>query len=94
LTDGDAPLALKINNRILRAAAAVLISILVSLVLFIVVGLLVPVWLMFLSFGKQSVLDAPGHGSAILLVIAPIAAVVCFIYMFGFIVYFYEKLTK
>jgi hypothetical protein len=91
---GTARLAIKINNRLLRAVAAILISVLVSLVLFIVVGLLVPVLLMNLSFGRQSVLGAPGNGGAILLVIAPIAAIVCFIFMFGFIVYFYEKLTE
>lgn len=83
----------KINNRFLRLIAAVLISFVVSVLMFVVVGLVVPVVLMNMAFGSQEVHDAPGHGSAILLVIAPIAALISFIFMFGFIMYFYEKLT-
>jgi hypothetical protein len=47
-----------------------------------------------LSFGTQALLDAPGHGSVLLLITAPIAGVICFIFMFGFIVYFYQKFTR
>jgi hypothetical protein len=86
-------LAPKIANQFLRAAAAGLASIAVALVLFIVCGVVLPIWIMNLSFGTQRVLDAPGHGSAILFLTVPIAGVICFFAMFGFIVYFYEKFT-
>jgi hypothetical protein len=84
----------KIDNPILRATAAVLVAVVVSFVLFIVVGLVLPVVLMKLSFGTQPLLDAPGHGSALLLITAPIAGVICFVFTFGFIVYFYQKFTQ
>ena len=86
-------LAVKIANPFLRVVAAVLASVVVALLLFVVCGVIVPVWIMDLSYGAQRVLDAPGHGSAILFLTVPIAGVICFFAMIGFIVYFYEKFT-
>jgi hypothetical protein len=87
-------LAVKIANPFLRVVAAVLASVVVALVLFVICGVILPVWVMDLSYGAQRVLDAPGHGSAILFLTVPIAGLICFFAMIGFGVYFYEKFTR
>ena len=62
--------------RIVLAAFAALSAGVVTLVFFIFLGALLPMWLMMAIHGRQAVQDAPGHGGIILLGTLPVAGLI------------------
>lgn len=60
---------------ILRGLIAVFFAGVISFTAFLLVGAFLPMWAMMLVFGKQNVQDAPGHGSAVLLLTLPAAGI-------------------
>jgi hypothetical protein len=70
--------------------AASLTSVVVSFLLFLL-GVITPWVLMNLAYGAQAVHDSPAHGGALFIFTVPLAALISLIFLFGFIVYFYEK---
>ena len=60
---------------VVRGLGAGVVSALISLIAFLLVGVFLPIWAMILFYGRQSVQDAPGHGGMILLLTLPIAGV-------------------
>ena len=68
---------------VVRGLSAGLMSALISLIAFVVVGVFLPMWAMVLVYGRQNVQDAPGHGGIVLLLTLPIAGVLA---LCGFLV--------
>jgi hypothetical protein len=60
---------------VVRGLGAGLVSALISLIVFLLVGVFLPMWAMMLVYGRQDVQDAPGHGGIVLLLTLPIAGV-------------------
>jgi hypothetical protein len=60
---------------IVRGLCAGLVSALISLVAFLLVGMFLPMWTMVLVSGRENVQDSPGHGGIVLLLTLPIAGV-------------------
>ena len=60
---------------VLLGLGAGVVSALLSLIAFLLVGVFLPMWAMMLFYGRQNVQDAPGHGGIILLLTLPIAGV-------------------
>ena len=58
------------------AAFAALSAGVVTLVLFIFLGALLPMWFMMAIHGRQAVQDAPGHAGIILLGTLPLAGLI------------------
>ena len=58
-----------------RGISAGLVSALISLVTFLLLGVFLPIWTMMLVNGRQNVQDAPCHGGIILLLTLPVAGV-------------------
>ena len=52
---------------VVRGLSAGLVSALISLFAFLLLGVFLPMWTMMLVYGRQNVQDAPGHGGIILL---------------------------
>lgn len=62
-----------------RWLSAGLISALISLIAFLLLGVFLPMWAMMLVYGRQNVQDAPGHGGIILLLTLPIAGILALV---------------
>lgn len=62
--------------RIVLAAFAALLARVVSLVPFIFLGALLPIWIMMAIHGREAVQDAPGHGGIVLLGTLPAAGLI------------------
>jgi hypothetical protein len=60
---------------VLRGVAAALLSAVISILGFLLVGVFLPMWTMVSHYGTHDVEDAPAHGGAILLLTTPIAGV-------------------
>jgi hypothetical protein len=58
-----------------RGLGAGLVSALIALIAFLLVGVFLPISAMMLVYGRQNVQDAPGHGGMILLLTLSIARV-------------------
>ena len=57
----------------LRGFSAALVSAVISIIGFLLLGVFLPMWAMMLIYGRQNVQDAPAHGGIILLATLPIA---------------------
>ncbi len=64
---------MKMLTPVLRGFGATLVSAVISLRGFLLLGVFLPMWAMILIYGRQKVEDAPGHGGIILLATLPIA---------------------
>ena len=82
---------MKIPNPLLRGAASLLVSGVISLVLFVLFGAIIPVFAMIAIFGIKNVQDAPGHGGLILFLTLPIAGVLSLTALFLLTLFFYKK---
>jgi hypothetical protein len=60
---------------VVRGLSAGLVSALISLIAFLLVGVFLPMWAMMLVYGRHNVEGAPGHGAIVLLLTLPIAIV-------------------
>jgi hypothetical protein len=67
---------MQIASSYLRAAVAVLGAGALSIILFVFLGVLLPVWTMIAIYGRSAVQDTPGHGSIVLFAAVPIAGLV------------------
>jgi hypothetical protein len=84
-------------SRLPRAAAAFFLSLAIGLVLFLLVGIAAPVWILNAAYGSQQLLDAPGHGGmlalGLMLLTVPIAGVIAFAAMIALTRKFYSLLS-
>ena len=64
---------------VLRGLGAGLVLAFISLIAFLLIGVFLPVWVMMIVYGRQTVQDAPGHGGIILRLTVPIAGVLALI---------------
>lgn len=64
---------------ILIGFGAALVSAVISIICFLLLGVFLPMWTMLLIHGRQNVEDAPGHGGIVLFATLPIAGVVALI---------------
>ena len=69
---------------VLRGLGAGLVSAFISLIAFLLIGVFLPVWVMMIVYGRQTVQDAHGHGGIILLLTLPIACVLALV-VFAFL---------
>jgi hypothetical protein len=60
----------------------------------VLVGVVIPVAAMEVAIGRENLLDAPAHGSVLLLLTMPIGAVVSLVPLFGFTSFFCEKFSR
>jgi predicted outer membrane lipoprotein len=60
---------------VIRGVGAALVSAVISILGFLLVGAFLPMWTMILLYGRQDVEDSPAHGGAILLMTMPFAGV-------------------
>jgi hypothetical protein len=60
---------------VVRGLGAGLVSAVIALIAFLLLGVFLPMWAMMLVYGRQNVQDAPGHGGIILLLTLPIAGI-------------------
>jgi hypothetical protein len=62
--------------RIVLVGFAAVLAGIISTVLFVFLGVLLPVWLMMTIYGRQAVQDAQGHGGIILFLTLPAAGLI------------------
>lgn len=67
---------MKIACNLLRWTVSIVLSLIFAFLFVAIVGALIPIWLMIAINGREGVLHAPGHGSAILYVTLPLALIV------------------
>lgn len=67
---------MQVASLYIRAAVAVVGAAALSIILFVFLGVLLPVWTMMAIYGRSAVQDAPGHGSIILFGTVPIAGLI------------------
>ena len=77
--------------QVVRAGLSVLVAGLLTTVLFIFLGALLPVWLATAIDGMQAVQDAPGHGGAILFATLPIAGMISIPAFVLLVTWLYQK---
>jgi len=75
-----------------RVGIAVLGAGVLSTVLFLLLGVVLPVWSMMAIHGRQPVQDAPAHGGVVLFATLPIAGVVSLAAFTVLAVGFFQKL--
>ena len=80
---------MRIRYKSLRIILSIVVSVLCGLMTLILIGLMLPMWIMTLIYGLEPVQDAPAHGGFILILTLPSAAIVvlCGIVPFGLFVY-------
>jgi len=76
---------------VIRAGLSVIAAALLTIVFFVFLGALLPVWLMMAIYGMQAVQDAPGHGGAILFATLPIAGMISIPAFLMLAIWFYQK---
>jgi Na+-driven multidrug efflux pump len=79
---------------VLRGFGATLVSAVISIIGFVLLGGFLPVWAMMLIYGRQNVQDAPGHGGVILLATLPIAGVLALFCFFILTPLVYRRLSR
>lgn len=67
---------MQVASPYVRAAVAAVGAAALSIILFVFLGVLLPVWTMMAIYGRSAVQDAPGHGSMILFGTVPIAGLI------------------
>jgi hypothetical protein len=81
-----------IARKFLRVAVAVLGAAALSVLFFVLLGMLAPIWIMMAIYGRDAVQGAPAHGGAILFATVPITGLLSLIAFAGFTEMIYRKL--
>jgi hypothetical protein len=78
--------------KVLRGSVAALGALVLSVLFFVLLGLLAPIWTMMAIYGRDAVEGAPAHGGVILFATVPIAGLLSLIAFAGFTEMIYRKL--
>ena len=77
--------------RIVRAGLAAMLAGALAVILFLFLGVALPMWTMAALYGRQAVQDAPAHGGMILFLTLPIAGIISLPAFLILAVRFYQK---
>jgi hypothetical protein len=80
--------------RLIRMFGAATGAVIVCGIAIMVLGGLLPIWIMILISGRQAVQDAPAHGGMILLLTIPLASLLALLAVIPTAMFFYRKLSS
>ena len=80
--------------RFFRAVAATLISGLLSILLIVLLGIVLPMSTMMLIYGRQAVQDAPAHAGIILFLTVPLVGYGALVFFYFFAIVVHKRLSR
>jgi hypothetical protein len=84
---------MRIHSRLWTAIAAFFLSLIGSLLAWILFGAALPIWFMQWLVGAEDLHGAPAHGAAILFVTVPLGGMLALLILVGMTAVIYDKLT-
>jgi len=81
-------------SKAIKFIAAAVVSGITGALALVIFGVLLPVWLMILIYGRQQVEDAPAHGGIILFITVPVVGLLVLLGVVPLGAVIYQKLLR